>query len=248
MEERLDKMLVRRGFASNRSRAEMLIRDGEVIVDGKQVTKCGKKVSNDVEIQLLKDEMPWVSRGAWKLLAAIDKWKPDLANCVALDIGASTGGFSEVLLQHNVQKVYAVDVGHGQLHPKIKADQRIINLEKTHVRDLTPTILPEQAEACVIDVSFISLEKVFPFLNPFLANDAIVIALVKPQFEVGKKALGKGGLVKDTSLFAEVLENVKKIGRDSHFHFVDVMDSPILGGDGNKEFLMFLRKHSDLMV
>lgn len=241
-EERLDKILIQRKLVTTRTRAEQIIREDGVMVNGKLVTKTGKKFPVDASIEMIAEEIPWVSRGALKLEEAIKQWSPEIKGNTFLDIGASTGGFTQVLLENGATKVYCVDVGSKQLHAKLADDDRTVNLEKTHVRELTPKLIPELADGCVIDVSFISLEKIFPFIHAFLKKNATVIALVKPQFEVGKKNVGKGGIVKDTKLYPIVIEDVKKYAALNHLSFVSQTDSPILGGDGNKEFLIFLRK------
>ncbi len=241
-EERLDKILIQRNLVSTRVRAEKIIREVGVKVDGKLITKTGKKVPVNATIELIEEEIPWVSRGALKLLEAISIWKPSIEGKVFLDIGASTGGFTEVLLSNGATKVYCVDVGHGQLHPRINEDERTVNLEKTHVRELTSREIPELADGCVIDVSFISLEKVFPFIHSFLKEGAFVIALLKPQFEVGKENIAKGGIVKNKNLYPIVIEKIKQVGVMNNLTFIEQADSPILGGDGNKEFLIYFQK------
>ena len=241
-EERLDKLLIQRNLVSTRVRAEKIIRETGVKVNGKLVTKGGKRFPVDCTIELLEEEIPWVSRGALKLLEAVEKWQPLIENGVFLDIGASTGGFTEVLLKNGAQKVYCVDVGTKQLHERIAEDERTVNLEKTHVRELSSNLIPELTDGCVIDVSFISLEKIFPFIHSFIKENGVVIALVKPQFEVGKENIGKGGIVKDKKLYPSVIENIKSSAVENNLTFVDVTDSPILGGDGNKEFLIYFKK------
>ncbi len=241
-EERLDKILVQRNLVSSRVRAEQIIREIGVRVDGKMVTKTGKKFSVDCTIELIEEEIPWVSRGALKLIHAIEHWNPEVKGGVWMDIGASTGGFTEVLLHHGAHKVYAVDVGTKQLHERLKNDVRVINLEKTHVRELTHHVIQDTVFGCVIDVSFISLEKIIPFIHPFLQSGALIIALVKPQFEVGKEHVAKGGIVKNKSLYADVIEHIKACAKLNNLEYVDHIDSPILGGDGNREFLMLLHK------
>ena len=242
MEERLDKILLQRGLVSSRVRAEQIIRETGVKVNGKLLNKTGKKVPVDAVIELLAEEIPWVSRGALKLREALDHWKPDLNNKTFLDIGASTGGFTEVLLANGVRKVYSVDVGKDQLHSKLREDQRVIDLEKTHVRELNHNLIKDKCQGCVIDVSFISLEKIFPFIHPFLESGAVIIALVKPQFEVGKENVGKGGIVKNQALYPEVIQKTIQLGSANHLKYQAHIESPILGGDGNKEFLMLLYK------
>lgn len=244
-EERLDKLLIQRNLVSTRTRAEQIIRETGVKVDGKLITKTGKKFPVDCHIEMIAEEIPWVSRGALKLENAIGHWAPEIEGRVFLDIGASTGGFTQVLLENGASKVYCVDVGSKQLHTKIDEDPRTVNLEKTHVRELTPRLVPELVDGCVIDVSFISLEKIFPFIHVFMKADAWVIALVKPQFEVGKKNVGKGGIVRDKNLYPEVIESVKEYARLNQLVFKELIDSPILGGDGNREFLMLLKKEAN---
>ncbi len=242
MEERLDKLLLQRNLVSSRVRAEQIIRETGVKVNGKLITKTGKKVPIDAQIEMISEELPWVSRGALKLLEAIQHWNPLIAERTFMDIGSSTGGFTEVLLNNKARRVYCIDVGKDQLHAKLKNDDRVISHEKTHVRELTTRLIGELCDGCVIDVSFISLSKVFPFIHTFLKNDATVIALVKPQFEVGKDNIAKGGIVKNKSLYPEVIEMIKNIGRNNNLEYVDHISSPILGGDGNEEFLMLLKK------
>ncbi len=242
MEERLDKILLQRGWVSSRVRAEEIIRKYGVKVNGKLVNKTGKKFPIDSVIEMIEEEIPFVSRGAFKLIAALEAWGIDPKDKTCLDIGASTGGFTEVLLNGCAKKVFCVDVGSKQLHAKIAADERVVNLEKTHVRELNHNIIPEKSDLCVIDVSFISLEKIFPFIHAFLMENADVIALVKPQFEVGKENVGKGGIVKSTTLYPLVIESVQDFARVNNLLYHNHIESPILGGDGNKEFLMHLTR------
>jgi 23S rRNA (cytidine1920-2'-O)/16S rRNA (cytidine1409-2'-O)-methyltransferase len=241
-EERLDKLLIQRGLVSTRTRAEKIIREVGVKVDGKLITKTGKKFPLDCTIEMIEEEIPWVSRGALKLIEALKEWNPEIKGKTLLDIGASTGGFTQVLLDNEASKVFCVDVGKDQLHQKVKDDARTVNLEKTHVRELTPHQITDEVDGCVIDVSFISLEKIFPFIHRFIIDGGFIIALVKPQFEVGKKNIGKGGVVKDTTLYRTVIENIKKSGEANNLKYVKHIESPILGGDGNREFLMLLTK------
>ncbi|MBP6460758.1 MAG: TlyA family RNA methyltransferase [Crocinitomicaceae bacterium] len=244
MEERLDKILVNRGLISTRVRAEKMIEETGVKVNGKLITKPGKKFMSDVAIELIEEEIPWVSRGALKLIKALDHWNIDVTNKIAIDLGASTGGFTEVLLSKGIQKVFSVDVGTDQLHARIKENEKVIDLQKTHVRELTNHLITDVVDIVVIDVSFISLEKVFPFLHPFLSNDATIVALVKPQFEVGKENISKGGIVKNQKLYPQVIENIKNYALRSNLTYQDHIESPLLGGDGNREFLMWLKKNN----
>jgi 23S rRNA (cytidine1920-2'-O)/16S rRNA (cytidine1409-2'-O)-methyltransferase len=241
-EERLDKLLVQRGLISSRARAEEIIRSGGVLVDGKQVHKSGKKVALSAQIELLTEDFGYVSRGALKLKAAIENWTLEVNGGIFMDIGASTGGFTEILIEEGATKVFAIDVGHGQLHQRLLENPKIQNLEKTHVRDLNETIIPYTVDGIVVDVSFISLEKVLPFVHYFLNKNAFLVALIKPQFEVGKNNLGKGGIVKDQRLFPEVIANIQRIGKHCQLAYQNHMESPLLGGDGNKEFLIHFTK------
>jgi len=242
MEERLDKLLIERKLISSRVAAEKIILKNGILVNGKLITKPGKKIPLDATIELLEEEIPWVSRGALKLVKALDYWRINIENKTAIDLGASIGGFSEVLLSKNCTRVYCVDEGTNLLHPRIKENHKIVDLQQTHVRELTSNLIPEQVDLIVIDVSFISLEKVLPFLHPFIKPNGKVIALVKPQFEAGKENVPKTGIIKDTKIHLEVVENVKKYALMSNFNYLEHIDSPELGSDGNKEFLMLLEK------
>lgn len=242
MEERLDKLLLQLGLVSSRVRAEEIIRVYGVKVNGKLINKTGKKVPVDAKIEMMAEEIPYVSRGALKLIEALEQWKPEIEGKTFMDIGASTGGFTEVLLKNGASKVFCVDVGKDQLHVSLKEDERVVNLERTHVRELNHKLITEQCDGCVIDVSFISLEKIFPFLHPHLHDGAKVIALVKPQFEVGKDNVGKGGIVKNQTLYKDVIDGTAETALINNLKYIAHIESPILGGDGNKEFLMLLEK------
>ena len=243
MEERIDKILLERGLVSTRVRAEEIIKNYGVKVNGKLFSKPGKKVPTDAKIELLADEIPWVSRAAFKLIAALDHWKIEVKDKVYIDLGASTGGFTEVLLSRDLSRCYCVDVGQKQLHDKIKNDPKVINLEKTHARDLTEKLIPEQVDGLVVDVSFISLEKVLPFTIPFLKEKATVILFIKPQFELGPGSLNKAGVVKDTSQYPTLLESIIQMAQRNQLQWKGYIDSPILGGDGNAEFLGYFEKN-----
>ena len=242
MEERLDKILLMRNLVSSRVRAEEIIRKYGVKVDGKLINKTGKKFSIDCQIELLQEEIPYVSRGAMKLLEALKTWNINPESKKFIDVGASTGGFTEILLLHGAKLVYAVDVGRNQLHQKLKDNPQVVNLERTHVRELNSKVIPEQVDGIVIDVSFISLTKILPFIHSFLKSDGDVIALVKPQFEVGKEHVAKGGIIKNKALYPIVIESVIQSAKENQLDYQAHITSPILGGDGNVEFLMHLKK------
>lgn len=241
-EERLDKVLVQRQLAVSRERAKSLIESGKVLVDNQMVLKPGRVVSESCEIEMLENDIPWVSRGALKLLKALEEFGVNPSESACLDIGASTGGFTEVLLSKGAKKVYCVDVGHDQLAAKIKNDARVVNLERTHVNSLSTRIISDACELCVIDVSFISLTKVLPFLPQLLSENACIIALIKPQFEVGKANLNNKGIVKSKLLYPSVIESISDCAERLGFEKRNLIDSPILGGDGNKEFLVVFQR------
>ncbi|MDP4638204.1 MAG: TlyA family RNA methyltransferase [Crocinitomicaceae bacterium] len=241
-EERIDKIIMERALVSSRVRAEELIRKFGVLVNGKLISKPGKKVPVDAEIELISEEIPWVSKGALKLVAAIDEWSFNCTDKVFIDLGASTGGFTEVLLSKGAKKVFGVDVGSNQMHERIKTDERVINLEKTHARDLTEKQITEEIDGLVVDVSFISLEKVIPFVIRFLKPNAEVVLLIKPQFELGRAFLSKGGIVKDVRQYPILLETIKSMCERNQLQWQAYIDSPILGGDGNKEFLGYFKR------
>lgn len=242
MEERLDKILVDRGLVTSRTRGEELIKNGDVLVNGISIEKPGKKIPVDSKILLLNEELTWVSRGALKLLRAIEHFQIPVSDLTFIDLGASTGGFTEVLLSKGASHVFCVDVGHGQLHERIRSNASVTNIEKTHIRELTNAHIPETVDGIVIDVSFISLEKVLPFTGKFVKQDGILVALIKPQFELEKRFLNKHGVVKSASVYPGILKRIEKAAVDSHFEVKGIIDSPIIGGDGNKEFLLFATK------
>jgi 23S rRNA (cytidine1920-2'-O)/16S rRNA (cytidine1409-2'-O)-methyltransferase len=238
--QRLDKALVLRGTVTSRARAQTLIAEGKVSVNGKVEVEPDRTVKADDTILLLEADFPWVSRGGLKLAHALDHWHIDPTGKVALDVGASTGGFTDVLLARGVKKVYALDVGHDQLAAKLKNDPRVANMEGTHIADVLQEHFPLPIDLVVIDVSFISVTKVLPRAKEFLSPHGVVIALVKPQFEVGKQDIGKG-VVKDSALHERVLADVTLAAQSAGFRIEGIILSPIEGGDGNKEFLMLLR-------
>lgn len=235
---RIDRLLVDRGFAESREKAQALIVAGQVLVGERKVEKAGTLVPSDGAIRLLGGQMPYVSRGGLKLEGAFRAFGFDVSGAICLDIGASTGGFTDCLLQHGAKKVYAVDVGYGQLAWKLRQDQRVVVIERTNIREMGVSLVPEKADIAVIDVSFISLEKVIPAVVPFLAPGAGVIALIKPQFEVGKDRVGKGGIVRDEAERMAARDRIIAFIEDRGFLVKGVVQSPITGQDGNVEFLL----------
>lgn len=233
--ERIDVLLVERGLCESRARAQARVLAGEVIVDDQRVDKAGEKVRKDAHIRLKGEAMPWVSRGGLKLDAALGWFGVDPTGLVCADIGASTGGFTDVLLQHGAARVFAVDVGYGQLAHRLRTDPRVTNLERTHIVKLPVGTLTPAPRLAVVDVSFISLVQVLPALVPHLAPDARVVCLIKPQFEVGKGAVGKGGIVRDASARAAAVERVLAAAAAAGLACEGVRESPVTGADGNVE-------------
>jgi 23S rRNA (cytidine1920-2'-O)/16S rRNA (cytidine1409-2'-O)-methyltransferase len=236
---RLDRLLTERGFAESREKARALILAGQVLVQGQKIDKAGAPVQRDAEIRILGDVLPYVSRGGLKLDKAMQEFRVSVAGKAALDVGASTGGFTDCLLQHGCAKVYAVDVGYGQIAWKLRQDPRVVVIERTNIREMGPSVIPELLDVAVIDVSFISLEKVIPAVLKFLKADAEIIALIKPQFEVGKESVGKGGIVRDEAARSAAVERVAAFFRETGLDVKGVIPSPITGQDGNVEFLIY---------
>jgi 23S rRNA (cytidine1920-2'-O)/16S rRNA (cytidine1409-2'-O)-methyltransferase len=240
--ERLDKLLVERGLAPSRERARALILAGKVVVGEHAVDKVAVQVDLEAPIRLKGEDIPYVSRGGLKLAKGLDAFGLNVSGCIAIDVGASTGGFTDCLLQRGAAKVYAVDVGYGQLAWKLREDVRVVNLERTNIRNLNPQQLAEQPSLAVIDASFISLEKVLPAVLPLLPADGEIVALIKPQFEVGRGRVGKGGVVRDPALHQEVLARIRQSAGALGCLVLGVTESPILGPKGNREYLIHLRK------
>ncbi|HKM39715.1 MAG TPA: TlyA family RNA methyltransferase [bacterium] len=235
--KRLDLVLVERGLASSRHLAQARILAGEVLVDGQRIDKAGTRVKPDVELTLSGQDAPYVSRGGLKLERAIRAFKLDFGGKIVLDVGASTGGFTDCALQHGSRKVYAVDVGYGQLAWKLRQDPRVVVLERTNIRYLAEDQLIPKPEIACIDVSFISLQKILPTVVRLLGNKKVVVALIKPQFEVGKGKVGKGGIVKDPLLHQEVLGRIVP-AFNQYLTCVGLDYSPIKGAKGNIEYLL----------
>ena len=231
---RLDVLLVQRGLAETRERAHALILAGSVLLDGTPVTKPSQRIAEDAKLGLADPGPQYVSRGALKLIAALDHWTIDASGCVALDVGASTGGFTDVLLRRGATRVYAVDVGRGQLHYQLRNDPRVVSMEKTNVRFLER--LPQQPDLAVADVSFISLRLALPPVFKLLKPRAPVIALIKPQFEAGR-GQAKGGVVRDDLVRQRVVDELIAWSQHQPRHIVDVIPSPLRGPAGNVEFL-----------
>ena len=235
---RLDKILVERGLADSREQAQRMIMAGWVLIEDRPATKPGQKVAVDANIRV-KERPAYVSRGGYKLKAALDAFGIQPHDWVCADIGASTGGFTDVLLQYGAKRVYAIDVGYGQLHWRLRNDARVVVMERTNARFLQS--LPEPVDLVTIDASFISLRLLLPAAKRLLSPSGRIIALVKPQFEVGKGKVGKGGVVRDPALHRRVLEDILYWTSAETFGPQGLIPSPILGPKGNREFLLFMQ-------
>ncbi len=235
---RIDLLLVDRGLVESRERGQAMILAGQVLVNGEKQDKAGSRVPQDADIRILGEQLRYVSRGGLKLEAALREFAVDVLGKTALDVGASTGGFTDCLLQHGAGKVYAVDVGYGQMAWKLRQDPRVIIIERVNIRHIDPALVPGPIDIAVIDVSFISLQKVVPSVLQFLKPGAEIIALIKPQFEVGKGQVGKGGIVRDEGARADAVEKVEAFFREKGLEVKGVVPSPITGQDGNVEFLI----------
>jgi len=243
---RLDKLLLERGAATSRERAQALILAGKVLVDGQKIAKAGAGVESSAIIRLLGEDLKYVSRGGLKLEKALDHWHIDVAGKVCLDVGTSTGGFTDCLLQRGAARVIAVDTGHGQIDFRLRQDARVRLLEKTNARYLTRAQTGEPVELVVVDVSFISVTLVLPAViaAAFPEPSAVrrgrqIIVLVKPQFEAGRAQVGKGGIVRDPAVQMAALDKVRQALLAQSFTRIEDIESPILGGEGNREFLLY---------
>lgn len=238
---RLDTLLFERGLAESREKAKAIIMAGEVEVNGTRAEKPGHGVDASADISIKKNTLPYVSRGGLKLEAALDCFKIDPRGLAVIDVGASTGGFTDCLLKRGAERVIAVDVGYGQLHWSLRQDPRVTILEKTNARFLTPEDIKTPLNGAVIDVSFISLKLIIPPLLKLLPKDSFIVALIKPQFEAGRQQIGKKGVVKDPSVHREVIESLSRFFKEQNMAVIGTIPSPILGPEGNREFLIYLR-------
>ena len=240
--QRLDQLLVDKGLAQSRERAKITIMEGSVFVDGQRVDKPGTAVDPEKSVEVRGEQLAWVSRGGKKLEKALKVFPVDPAGCLCIDCGASTGGFTDVLLQNGAKKVYAVDVGYGQLAWKLRTDERVVNLERTNLRYVTRELIPETLDLAVMDVSFISIRLVLPAVRELLKPDGEVICLIKPQFEAGREHVGKKGVVRDSAVHLAVLESFVAFFPEAGFTLMGLDFSPIRGPEGNIEYLAWLKK------
>lgn len=239
--KRLDIALHEQGLVQSRERAKSLIMAGKVLVNDRVQDKPGYLVANKDSLALKETDIPFVSRGGIKLEAALTAFGINVNECICLDVGASTGGFTDCLLKQGAIKVFAVDVGYGQLAWTLRQDPRVVPVERTNIRYMSSEVITSPVDFITIDVSFISLKIVVPAILKFMKNNAGIIALIKPQFEVGKGRVGKGGVVKDTLLHNEVIKNLSDFFSKAGLNIEGVIDSPILGPKGNKEFFIYMK-------
>ena len=237
---RLDQLLVDRGFYQSREKAKANIMAGKILVEEQKIDKAGTKVPEDAGIRIIGEVIPFVSRGGLKLAGAVENFNIELKNKIVLDIGASTGGFTDCALQNGARRVFAVDVGYGQLAWKLRQDSRVISMERTNARYLTLEQLGEVVDFVTIDVAFISLEKILPVVPPLLSTAGQIIALIKPQFEAGKEYVGKKGVVRDQKVHQQVIEKVLGVSRQLNLVVKGLYYSPIRGPEGNIEYLLYL--------
>ncbi len=244
---RLDKLLLERGVTTSRERAQALILAGKVLVNGQKIEKAGAGVETSADIRLLGEDLKYVSRGGLKLEAALAHWQIEVTGKICLDVGTSTGGFTDCLLQHGAARVIAVDTGHGQIDFRLRQDARVRLLERTNARYLTADQVGEAVDLMVMDVSFISATLVLPaviavaFPLPLERRGRQIVVLVKPQFEAGREQVGKGGIVRDPAVQLAAVEKVRQALLNLGCARTEVIDSPILGGEGNREFLLYGR-------
>jgi len=241
--ERIDKLLMEKGVVQSRERARSFIMAGKVMVEGRRVDKPGTKIDVEAQLQVRGEDQPYVSRGGLKLEGALNAFGMDPKGMVVMDVGASTGGFTDCVLQKGARRVYAVDVGYGKLAWKLQKDPRVINLERRNIRYLKREEIPEEVDLILIDTSFISVEKFLPHLLKFLKKGGNLVCLIKPQFEVGKGEVGKGGVVKDPALHQKVIDRISGFCRELGLSILGVVESPLLGPKGNKEFFICLKNN-----
>lgn len=242
MKKRLDILVYEKGFTDSREKAKAVIMAGQVYVDNQKADKCGSTYDENAEIEVRGNTQKYVSRGGLKLEKAINNFDFDLKDKITMDIGASTGGFTDCMLQNGAKKVYSIDVGYGQLAWKLRTDERVVNLERTNFRYATDEQIKDSIDFASVDVSFISLKHILPNLNRFLSDDGKAVCLIKPQFEAGKEKVGKKGVVSDLGTHIEVVERVIDMALQNGFSVKGLEFSPIKGPEGNIEYLIFLEK------
>lgn len=243
--ERLDVLLVNRGLAESREKAKAIIMSGNVYVDGQKEDKAGTNFNAEAIIEVRGHTLPYVSRGGLKLEKAMENFDVTIDGKICMDVGSSTGGFTDCMLQNGAVKVYAVDVGHGQLAWKLRNDERVVCMEKTNIRYVTPDDIEDKIRFSSIDVSFISLTKVLGPVKALLTDDGQIVCLIKPQFEAGREKVGKHGVVRDKSVHLEVIEKVIEFAISIGFEVLNLEFSPVKGPEGNIEYLLHLQNHTE---
>lgn len=242
MKERLDVLLVKRALAPSREKAKAVIMEGSVYVNGQKEDKAGSMFEENVQVEVRGKTLKYVSRGGLKLEKAVKQFGLSFADKICMDIGASTGGFTDCMLQNGAKKVYAVDVGYGQFAWTLRNDPRVVCMEKTNIRYVTPKDIDDVLDFASVDVSFISLTKVLEPAKELLADNGEMVCLIKPQFEAGREKVGKKGVVRDKKVHLQVIERVTDFARQAGFHILDLEFSPVKGPEGNIEYLMYIRK------
>lgn len=242
MEERLDKLLVQRNLVESRVKAEEMIQTIGVRVNGKLITKNGKKFPEECSIELISEDMPWISVEALKLVEAISKWNLSIQNGIFLDVGCLNGVFTDVLLNKGASKIYAIDAKKETLHPKFRDNKQVIDFTGMQLREITSNNMKDILDGCVIDEPLLSMSKVLPFIHPFLKEGAFVVTVIKPHLEVSKDHLKNNGFVRNTLAYTDLFDDLKVIGETNNLAYVDHIDSPIIGKDGQHEFVVLFRK------
>lgn len=243
--KRLDVYMFENGYADSRAKAGAMIMAGQVYVNSQKITKAGYALKKDDKLEIKGDKLPFVSRGGLKLDKAVKAFGIALENKVCMDIGASTGGFTDCMLQNKARKVYSVDVGYGQLAWKLRTDERVINMERTNFRYIKPEDITEKLDFASVDVSFISLKKILPVLFELLNDNSCAVCLIKPQFEAGKEKVGKKGVVRDISTHKEVVSDILQFAFESGYSVLNLDFSPVKGPEGNIEYLMYIKKEKN---
>ena len=245
MKKRLDILVYEKGFAESREKAKAIIMAGQVYVDNQKADKCGTSYDENADIEVRGNVLKYVSRGGLKLEKAINNFDLDLKDKITMDIGASTGGFTDCMLQNGAKKVYSIDVGYGQLAWKLRTDDRVVNLERTNMRKVTREQVPDEIDFFSVDVSFISLRLILPVARELTAENGEAVCLIKPQFEAGREKVGKKGVVRDPAVHAEVVQSIYDFALQNGFDVLDLDFSPIKGPEGNIEYLIHLRRSDE---
>ena len=242
MKKRLDVLVFEKGLCESREKAKAVIMAGLVYVNNQKADKCGTAYDEDVQLEVRGPAIKYVSRGGLKLEKAVSSFSLDLKDVIAMDIGASTGGFTDCMLQNGARKVYSIDVGYGQLAWKLRSDERVVNMERTNFRKVTPDMIEDQIDFFSVDVSFISLKLILPVARLLLSETGQGVCLIKPQFEAGRENVGKKGVVRDKAVHAQVIETILKFCLESGFDVLGLDFSPVKGPEGNIEYLIHIRK------